>query len=441
MIFDMIVHNGTLLTVNPAFDIIEDGIVCIRAGKIENVAQKTKAATLPKAHESIDAKGGIIMPGLINTHTHLPMTLFRGLADDLPLDVWLNQHIFPAEGKYINPANVRLGTSLACAEMLLSGTTTVCDGYFLEEDVAAAVAASGMRAIVGQGVIDFPAPGVPDPSRNVEAATEFIAQWQAASPRITPSIFCHTPYTCSKETLQKAKTAADAFGVLFQIHVAETQNEASLISSANKMTPLAYLDSIGILDQNTLLVHAVWLDDADIEIISRSGAAISHNPESNMKLAAGIAPLPAFIRAGIPVGLGTDGCASNNNLDLLQEMDMTAKLHKVHTLNPTVAAAQTVLQMATLQGARAIGLAHAIGSLEAGKAADLITLDTRKPHLTPMYNPVSQLVYAAGGADVRNVIVSGKVIVRERNLLTLNVEEILDEMVLLGKRIAAENFS
>ncbi|MEE8540965.1 MAG: amidohydrolase [Desulfobacterales bacterium] len=437
MHFDLVVHNGTVLTVNPAFDTIEDGIVCIRDGKIENLFPHQDDSPLPEAREFLDAKGGIIMPGLVNTHTHLPMTLFRGLADDLPLDVWLNEHIFPAEGKYINPENVRLGAELGCAEMLLSGTTTVCDGYFLEDEVAAAVLASGMRAILGQGVIDFPAPGVQDPSRNVEAAVAFVKKWHDVSPLISPSVFCHSPYTCSEETLKKAKRAASSLDVLFQIHVAETQNESTQIPSQNRESPFAYLNRIGLLDQNTLLVHAVWADDHDVELIAGSGAKISHNPESNMKLASGIAPVSLFLDSDITVGLGTDGCASNNNLDLFQELDTVAKLHKVSTLNPTVMDARTVLQMGTIDGARAIGLQKVTGSLEPGKQADLIILDTHKPHLVPLYNPVSQIVYAASGADVKDVIVSGKIIVHNREVLSLDVENIIEEVASLAKVIGA----
>ena len=438
MKFDLVVHNGTVLTVNPAFDTIEAGIVCIRDEKIETLFPRKDGSPLPEAQEFLDAKGGLIMPGLVNTHTHLPMTLFRGLADDLPLDTWLNEHIFPAEGKYINSENVKLGAELGCAEMLLAGTTTVCDGYFIEDEVAATVLASGMRAVLGQGVIDFPAPGVPDPSRNVEAAVAFIEKWHDVSPLISPSVFCHSPYTCSEETLRKAKRAANSLDVLFQIHVAETQNESTQIPSQNRESPFAYLNRIGLLDQNTLLVHAVWADNHDVEFIAGSGAKISHTPESNMKLASGIAPVSLFLDSDITVGLGTDGCASNNDMDLFQELDTTAKLHKVSTLNPTVADARTVLQMGTIDGARAIGLQKVTGSLEPGKQADLIIIDTCKPHLVPMYNPVSQIVYAASGADVNDVIVSGKIIVHNREVLTLDVGNIIEEVASLAKVIAAD---
>jgi len=246
------------------------------------------------------------------------MTLFRGLADDLPLSLWLDEFIFPCEAKYLTPETVRVGTLLACAEMLLSGTTTCCDGYFFEDDVASAVYKSGIRGVLGQGVIDFPAPGVPDPSDNIKNAVRFVEKWQNVSPLITPSIFCHSPYTCCQETLKKAKAASDSKGLLFQIHAAETKSEYVRIQSEQHTTPVKYLDRIGSLDENTLIVHGIWLDDDDIEIIAKRRSKVSHNPQSNMKLASGVAPVPSLITAGVTVGLGTDGCASNNDLDLFR---------------------------------------------------------------------------------------------------------------------------
>lgn len=432
MNFDIVIYNGVIVTVNPDFDIIDDGLVCIKDGKLKRVETGSGDLPLPEAQETIDAGGGIIMPGLVNTHTHLPMTLFRGLADDLPLAKWLNEYIFPAEEKHIRPETVRLGTLAACAEMILSGTTTCCDGYFFEEDVAAAVNETGLRAVLGQGVIDFPAPGVPHPADNVKNALKFVQKGQSISPLITPSIFCHSPYTCSETTLKKAKNAAAAEDVLFQIHIAETQSEYDQIQAQQRATPIKYLDNIGILDKNTLLVHCVWLDDDDLEIIAQRRAKVSHNPESNMKLASGIAPVPKLLTAGITVGLGTDGCASNNDLDLFREMDTAAKLHKVNVLDPTVMDAGTVLKMATIGSARAIGLEKDIGSLEVGKQADIIIIDTFKPHLLPLYNPVSQIVYAAQGSDVQDVIVNGKFLLKDRRLLTIELEGILKKMADIG---------
>jgi 5-methylthioadenosine/S-adenosylhomocysteine deaminase len=437
MNYDIVVHNGTLVTVNSQFDIILDGIVCIRDQYIEKIATRTAGAGLPPARKTIDAGGAIVLPGLVNTHTHLPMTLFRGLADDLPLQEWLEKHIFPAEAKHIGPQAVRIGTQLACAEMTMSGTTTCCDGYFLEEHVAKAVRDSGLRAILAQGVIDFPAPGIRNPSDNIKHAVSYVKKWLRASSLLAPSIFCHSPYTCSTETLKKAKSAASSHNLLFQIHAAETKQEWDRIQSEYGKSPIQYLDQIGILDQHTLLVHCVWIDDDDIDIMAKRNIKVSHNPESNMKLASGIAPLEKLLNAGISVGLGTDGCASNNTLDLFRAMDMCAKLHKVNTLDPTALPAKTVVQLATILGARALGLEKDIGSLEVGKQADLITVDTHQPHLTPMYNPASHLVYVANGNDVKTSIIGGKIVMEDGNLLAVNLDEILKKTAPIAESIAA----
>jgi len=435
MNYDVVIHNGIVITMNSDFDIINNGVLCIKNDKLAKIEPRKNHAPLPEGKKIIDARGGIILPGLVNTHTHLPMALFRGLADDLPLSKWLNEYIFPAEANHIHPESVRLGTLLSGAEMLLSGTTTCCDGYFHEDHVAAAINDIGMRAILGQGVIDFPAPGVPKPEDNVNNALKYIQKWENKSPLITPSIFCHSPYTCSETTLKKAKDVADAKGVLFQIHAAETKDEYVSIQTTHHTTPVKYLDKIGVIDQNTLLVHAVWLDDDDIEIIAKRGASVSHNPESNMKLASGIAPIPLLLKAGVTVGLGTDGCASNNNLDLFSEMDTAAKLHKVNAMDPTLMDAATVLKMATIAGARSLGLQDITGSLEIEKKADVIIIDTHKPHLVPVYNPVSHIVYSAQGSDVQDVIVDGRILIKDRKLLTVDVENIIEKVIRLSDNI------
>jgi 5-methylthioadenosine/S-adenosylhomocysteine deaminase len=330
---------------------------------------------------------------------------------------------------------VSVGARLACAEMLLGGITTCCDGYFLSTHFADTVVRSGMRSVLGQGVIDFPAPGVPDPTQNVTVAQGFVEQWQGRSPLLQPAIFCHSPYTCSAATLTAAKRAADRAGVLFQIHAAETRAECEQMVQAHGCGPIGYLEQLGLLDANTLLVHAVWVEDADIERIARSGARIAHCPESNMKLASGVAPLPAFLAAGIPVGLGTDGCASNNDLDLWGEMDTAAKLHKVHCLDPMAVKAEQVVRLATRDGARAVGLDQWVGSIDPGKRADLIVIDTRQPHWTPLYHPASHLVYVARAGDVRHVMVDGRWVVREHVLLTMDVAEVIREVNGLTGRI------
>ena len=423
--FDLIVHNGTVVTVNETFDIIANGLVGIIDGKIAHVGASDSAGRPPEAETVIDAHGGIIMPGLVNTHTHVPMSLFRGLADDLPLDTWLNEHIFPAEANHITPEFVKWATWLACTEMVLGGITTCCDGYFHEDEVARAFNQFGMRAVAGQGIIDFPAPGVPDPGDKLNVAKNFAEALLNSGGNVTPSLFCHSPYTCSADTLHQAKSIANELNVLFQIHVAETKAEVDQCLTEKKMTPVKYLDELDVLDDKTLLVHAVWVNDKDIEYIAERRAAVSHNPESNMKLGAGIAPVGRMLEAGITVGIGTDGCASNNNLDLFQEMDMTAKLHKVVSGDPTALDAGTVIQMATIKGAGAIGLNNQIGSLETGKAADLIILDTRKPHLTPMFRPDSHIVYSAQASDVDTVMIGGQIVAKDRKILTMDTEEIM----------------
>ena len=428
MDYDLIVYNGTVVTVNSDFDILPRGWVGIKQGIIQRVSGEPLAAPEQKAPERIDAAGGIIMPGLVNTHTHLPMSLFRGLADDLPLEEWLNAHIFPAERTHINAANVYLGALLSSIELLMTGTTTCCDGYFLESEVARAVEEAGLRAVLGQGVIDYPAPGVPDPSTNIATAMAFCQNWHGVVDRIQPSIFCHSPYTCSAKTLKRAKAAAVERGLLFQIHVAETQKERAQCLAAHQVPPVRYLDRLGLLDSRTLLVHAVWIDAEEIALIAKRGAAVAHNPQSNMKLAAGCAPVPDMMAAGITVGLGTDGCASNNNLDLFQEMDTAAKLHKVERLDPTVMNARQVVEMATIGGARALGWDQALGSLVPGKLADLIVLQTDVPHMTPVYHASSQIVYAATGQDIRHVIVGGRSVVRNKRLMTLDVPDVLRQI-------------
>ena len=432
---DILITNGMVLTVDANGTCIENGAVAIRGSKIIAVGAASDLQDC-QSKEIIDAEGKLIMPGLVNGHTHMPMSLFRGLADDLPLEQWLQETIFPAEAQFITPPNVRMGARLSVAEMLLNGITTSCDGYFLADHIARTVTDSGLRAVLGQGVIDFPAPGVPDPKENVAAAADFVRNWQDPASLITPSIFCHSPYTCASETLKAAKEAANKLGVLFQIHVAETQFEERQCRQAHGCSPIQYLAQLGVLDHKTILVHAVWVDEADIQTMARSQVGVIHCPESNMKLASGIAPIPQMLREGIVVGLGTDGCASNNDLDLLGEMDTTAKLHKVIQSDPTAMKAETVVRMATVQGARVLGLDHIIGSLEVGKEADLIIIDLARPHLAPLFHPESHLVYTVRGGDVQHVMVAGQWVVRDHHLLTLEVDSILDEVREMAASIA-----
>lgn len=416
MAYDTLIHSGLLLTMAEGCPTMKDGAVLIHNGEVVKTGLTSELLNVETVGK-IDAKCKIIMPGLINCHTHLPMSMFRGLADDLPLDVWLNEHIFPAEAEQVNSESVKEWSFHSCQEMLLGGVTTCCDGYFYEHDVVSAIQESGIRAVAGQGVIDFPAPGVPDPGMNIKVAKSYVKSVKNISDRIFPSIFCHSPYTCSKETLMAAKQAAVELDVLFQIHVAETKNEIQMVDGLENRSLVQYLYDIGILDSKTLLVHAVWIDDKDIEIINETGAGVAHCPESNMKLGSGICPAPKLISAGVPVGLGTDGCASNNDQDLFAEMDTVAKLHKVALLDPCAMDAQTTLEMATIQGAKALGLEQITGSLEPGKKADLILVGTDKPHLTPMFDPRSSLVYSAKSTDVDLVMVQGDILVEDGCLI------------------------
>jgi len=416
MIHDILIHNGLLVTMDKDSRIIEKGAVLIKNGEIADLGPESDLIDAD-AGRKIDASGKIIMPGLINCHPHLPMTMFRGLADDLPLDVWLNEHIFPAEASQVNPGSAAQWSLHACREMLLGGITTCCDGYFHEDHVVKAIHESGIRAIAAQGVIDFPAPGVPDPGENIAAARNFVEATKDISSIITPSIFCHSPYTCSEATLTAAKQAADDLGVLFQIHVAETKNERNMIQDLGNRSIVQYLNEIGLLDKNTLMIHAVWIDDNDMEMIYQSGAGVAHCPESNMKLASGICPAAKLIEKGVRVGLGTDGCASNNDLDLFAEMDTAAKLQKVALLDPCAMDAKTTVQTATIRGAAALGLDGVTGSIQKGKQADIILVDTDKPHLIPMFDVYSSLVYSAKSSDVDLVMVQGRVLVQKGRLL------------------------
>lgn len=434
MVFDIRIDNGIIITVNPAFDVIQNGWIGISADRIAALGSMAQTTDRPQAGEVVDAAGCIVLPGLINAHTHLPMSLFRGLADDLPLIEWLEKHIFPAEAAFITPETVRSATLLSCAEMLLSGTTTCCDGYFLESDVARAVRDCGMRAVMGQGVIDYPAPGVPDPSRNIEVARSFLSEWTHLSSRIRSSLFCHSPYTCSEETLLRTKALCRETGIRFQIHAAETKWEYDHLKETKGVTPIGYLDRLGILDPETVLVHAIWVDEDDVERIRKSGASIVHAAQSAMKLASGIAPIERYIELGIPTALGTDGSASNNTLDMFREMDISAKLHKIANQDPTVLNSRIVIEMATIGAARAIGLDREIGSIEVGKKADIVLLDAARPHLTPLYHPESQVVYAARGTDVRDTMVDGNWLVRNGKCIAFDLEGVQAEV----RRIADE---
>ena len=413
---------------------VDDARVVISGDKIKEVSVSHNNS-LPETNEIVYAKDAIILPGLINTHCHSPMALFRGMADDLPLKSWLYEHIFPAEAKYISPDTVYWASLLASVEMIASGTTTCIDGYFFADEIVKALHKSGMRALVAQGVIDFPAPGVPDSKKNLDVASAFLQRWMHFSDRIIPGIFCHSPLTCSEKTLLRARDISTQFDFPLQIHLSETREEVGEIKQKSSLRPVFYLDELGLLNRHLIAAHAIYLNEEEIDLLAEKKVKIAHCPESNMKLGSGVAPIAQMLEKGIAVSIGTDGCASNNNLDLFAEMDTTAKLAKVANLDPAIIDARTVLAMATIGGARAIGLENRIGTIEPGKKADIIIVDAHSPHMTPMYNPYSQLVYSATGGDVRDVIINGNIVYRDRRFTNLDSAEIMDEVTRLCRRI------
>ena len=349
MTYDQLIYNALLLTMEPDSQPLFQGYVAIQGAKIAAVGQAAGLKNLPTATEVWNAGGSLVMPGLVNCHCHAAMTLFRGLADDLPLDQWLQQHIFPAEARWVDLDFVHSGTLLAAAEMIRGGVTTVADAYFWETGARQALAEAGLRAVVAQGVIDFPAPGVPEATDNLRVAQDFIDSGRISGPHlITSTLFCHSPYTCSAATLQGAKGITRVRNLPFFIHLAETRQEVEQLRQQTGLSPVAYLDSLGLLDEKTVAVHAVWLDEADRQLLADRRVKLCHCPESNLKLASGISPVADLLERGLVVGLGTDGAASNNNLNLLGEMSLTARLHKVAGLDPTVLPARQVVDMATL---------------------------------------------------------------------------------------------
>ena len=423
---DILITN-TLLLANPGQDtFIQTACVAIDKETII-YAGPMESYDGPRAKQTIDGRGRLTMPGLINLHGHAPMTLFRGLADDLQLDDWLHNHIFPAEAGHVNPEMAYWCSTLAAAEMILSGTTTTADGYFFETKVARAFADAGLRAVAAQGIIDFPAPGVANPKKNIATAAAFLDRWQGRNSLIKPALFAHSPYTCSNETLQKAKQLAREQGAPLFIHVAETKHEISMIRDPLGHTPVQHLQALGILDADTICVHCTWTDGGDMDILAGQGSPVVICPQSNLKLASGMVSLPLMLEKGVRVGLGTDGCASNNSLDMFREMDICAKVQKLHTLDPVAIPANKVLALATTEGALISAFPGHSAMLAAGEPADLIMLDLAQPHFSPFYTS-DLLVYAASGADVRTVIINGRIILEQGRLLSIDIDETLHQV-------------
>lgn len=427
---DVVVTNGTVLPIDPEGTIIRGGFVAVTDDRISEVG----SGQTPQAKRTIDAAGGIIMPGLVNAHTHAAMTLFRGLADDLPLMDWLNNHIFPAEATYITPEAVYWGQLLACAEMIHSGTTCYCDMYYFEDEGARASREAGVRAVLGEALIDFPGPDKRDVAARLERNEQLCKEW-ADDPLVYASVQPHAPYTCSPETMIKAKEIADEYGVCYLMHLSETAHEVAEVQKEHGTTPVGLLAKIGVLDGGLAAAHAVHLTDEDIRLLAEADAGTIHCPESNMKLASGVSPVPRLLAAGVTVGMGTDGCASNNNLNMLGEMDTAAKLHKLITDDPTCADARTVVEMATRGSATALGLGDEIGSLEIGKKADVIVIDTNRANMVPLYNEFSHLVYATSGNEISAVVINGRVVMENGELIGVDEEKVFAEVRTIAEKI------
>ena len=430
---DLLIHNAMVLTLNDSGHIFHPGAVAIRDDEIIWVGPDELLPAHLEPDERLNMAGGLIMPGLINAHTHAAMTCFRGLADDLPLSVWLNQYIFPAE-RHITGELVYQGTLLACAEMVLGGTTTFCDMYLFEDQVARAAHEAGMRALVGEVLYDFPSSNYGPPEQGLSFTKDLIRSWEK-DPLISVAVEPHAVYTCSPELLRACKDIAEEFQVPMITHLAESQEELKQVEKLYGCSPVVHLERLGLLKEYLIADHCVVLNEEEMDLLAERGVRVVHNPESNMKLASGVAPIPDLLARDVVVGLGTDGCASNNNLDMFAEMDTAAKLHKVHRLDPTVMGAETVTRLAIRGGSRALGFQRQVGSLEPGKKADLIGLDLERPHLTPIYNIYSHLVYAASAADVTLTIINGRVVMRNREVFTIDVERVMAEVRDIAKKI------
>ena len=440
----LVITGGTVVTMDAAGRVLTPGAVAIDGRDIVAVDSPDGIAARFAARETLDAAGQVVMPGLINTHTHAPMVLYRGLADDLALMDWLQKYIFPAEAKTVSRDFVRAGTRLAALEMIQSGTTTYTDMYYFEEEIAAVTKAAGLRGVLGQTIIQFPVADAKTPADEL-ARTEAFLQQFAADELIVPAIAPHSMYTLDTATLKSVRALATRTRAPVLIHLAETRDEMKTSREKHKATPAAYLESIGFFGaatgsaqpSRTLAAHGVWLTPADMRILARHHVGVSHNPESNMKLASGAAKVVAMRQSGIAVGIGTDGAASNNDLDMFEAVRQAAFLAKLQTGDPRAVPARTALEMATIEGARALGMEAQIGSLEPGKRADVITVSIGAARQTPLYDVLSHLVYTTRGDDVRTTIVNGRVLMRDRQVQTLDEGAVLAEARAYAEKVRA----
>ena len=423
---DYIIGGDYVLPMDKGLTIIKDGAVAIKGPEIIEVGTSAEIFKKYIPEAVMKEERSVVLPGLINTHTHAAMVYFRGIADDLPLKDWLENHIWPAENRWLGPEFISDAIELACLEMLKGGVTTYNDMYFYEDAAGKATKRIGMRAVLGVGVLDFPTKSANTSDEYFANAESFIKEWKGKQDDlITPCIAPHALYTCGPETLKRARHVADKYDVPIHIHLSETRSEVAEIKTRYMKTPVEYLDSLGFLDERVLAAHCIWLEDKEIELLAKRKVGVSHCMESNLKLASGFAPVVTMLMEGIKVTFGTDGAASNNDLNVLSEMSTTAKVHKALSDDPTVLDAKTVLLMATRWGAEVLGLGDKVGSIEKGKLADIVIINLKKPHLTPLYDVYSHIVYAAMASDVETVMVNGKVVVNGRRLVTADESEIL----------------
>jgi 5-methylthioadenosine/S-adenosylhomocysteine deaminase len=416
---DLVIIGGTIVAMDGDRNVIEDGAIAVKDGRIQYVGKALNMRGR-RAKQTINAAGKVIIPGLVNTHTHVPMVLFRGISDDLDLNDWLTRYIFPAEGKNVDEAFVRAGTRLGLAEMIRGGTTTYCDMYYFEDAIADETKKAGMRGVLGETVIDFPAPDNKTWDSALAYTERFINKWKN-DPLIVPAVAPHAPYTVSPEHLLQARDLSNRTKAPLLIHLAEANTETQTIQQRhNGQRPIEFVEKIGFFNDRTIAAHVIQANDAELDLLKKHDVGIGHCPQSNMKLAAGTAPVPAMLSKGLRVGLGTDGAASNNDLNMWEEMDAAAKLHKLASGDPKTVSAVQAFAMATIGGARALHMEDLIGSIETGKRADIVIVDMDGLHQTPVYNVYSHLVYATKSTDVRTVVINGRVVMLDRRLMTLN---------------------
>jgi 5-methylthioadenosine/S-adenosylhomocysteine deaminase len=433
---DYILCGDYVLTMNNEMDVIRNGAVAVKDGKIAAIGTEADIFKTYTASRVIDGKGRALLPGLINTHTHAAMVYFRGLADDLPLKDWLEKHIWPAEGRWLSPEFVSDAVELACLEMLRAGVTTFSDMYFYGGSAAVASKKMGMRAVLGAGIVDFPTKTGKCADDYIGNAEKFISEWRGDD-MITPCISPHSAYACSQETLVKIRDASERLGVMISSHISETEWEVAEIVSRYGKRPVEHFASLGMVNERLLAAHCVHIDERETELLAQGRAGVSHCIESNLKLASGFAPVPRMLASGIKVTFGTDGAASNNDLNILSEMSTAAKLHKALAKDPTALDSRTALLMATRWGADVLGLGSRVGSLEEGKQADIITMALGKPHLAPLYDIYSHLVYSAMASDVEDVMVDGKLLVEKGRATAADEEEIMRKAIMWGEKIAS----